>query len=57
MGNIRYKKFKGWNGKIYLVQMSQAEIEVRRKLGVVLGIFTMVPVMILLMALAAGLVG
>ena len=52
---IRYRKHKGWDGKIYLVRMSQEEIEGRRKLGLVLGIVIGTPIWMLAMSLAAGI--
>jgi len=52
---LRYRKEKAWSGKVYRVRMSRQEIEERRKLGVLISIFTMVPVVGVLMALAAGL--
>ena len=40
MEEIRYKKFKGWNGTVYRVRMTHEEAEARRKLGLLIGILT-----------------
>ena len=57
MEETRYKKFKGWSGKVYWVKMSQEEAEARRKLGLLVGILTVTPLSIIVMAFAAGLFG
>lgn len=53
----RYKKFVGWNGTVYWVRMSKEEVEARRILGLLIGLFTVTPLMIVVMAFAAGLFG
>ena len=57
MEEIRFKKFKGWNGTIYWVRMTEEEAEARRKLGLLIGILTVIPLSIIAMAFAAGLFG
>ena len=57
MEEIRYKKFKGWNGTVYWVRMTHEEAEARRKLGLLIGILTVTPLSIVAMAFAAGLFG
>ena len=51
-----YRKHRGWNGTIYYVRMSEREAEERRKIGVVLSVILMPPIMIFIFALAAGLI-
>lgn len=50
-----YRKYHGRSGT-YTVRMTDAEIEFRRKLGVVLGVLIVPPVMVFIFALAAGLI-
>lgn len=50
-----YKKVKGWSGKIYYCPMTKAEIAARRWLELVGSVLCM-PVIVILMALAAGLI-
>jgi len=57
MEEIRYKKFKGWNGTVYRIRMSREEVEERRKLELLISILTVTPISILVMAFAAGLFG
>ena len=47
MEEIRYKKFKGWNGTVYQVRMTHEEAEARRKLGLLIGILTVTPLSII----------
>ena len=51
-----YRKHRGWNGTIYYVRMSEREAEERRKIGVVLSVILMPPIMTFVFALAAGLI-
>ena len=53
---VRYKTFKGWDGKRYKVRMTPKEIRERNALGILFGILIGVPVWILVMAKAAGLI-
>lgn len=55
MEEIKYKKFKGWNGTIYWVRMSREEIEERRKLGLVIAIPTMSIFFTIVCCFAAGI--
>lgn len=52
----QYKVVKGWSGKRYKVQMSQSEINAREVIRLVGSILIVTPVMIVLMAMAAGLI-
>ncbi len=51
----RYRKFKGWSGKVYWVRMSEEEVEERRKLHLFLGVITITPIWTFIMCIAAGL--
>ena len=55
MEEIRYKKFKGWNGTVYWVRMSHEEVEEHRKLGVLICLLTVPPIMTVIFTWAAGL--
>lgn len=50
-----YRKYHGRSGT-YTVRMTDAEIEFRRKLGVVLGVLIVPPVMIFVFAVCAGMI-
>ena len=50
-----YKKVKGWSGKVYYCPMTKAEIAARRRLELVGSVLCM-PVIVFIMALAAGLI-
>lgn len=52
----QYKTVRGWSGKRYRVQMTNAEIEARRIWGLVGAVVIGVPVWVFAMALAAGLI-
>ena len=53
---IRYKSVRGWSGKKYQVRMTEEEINARRILGLVGCIVIGVPVWILIMAFASGVI-
>ena len=52
----QYRTVKGWSGKKYLVQMTQAEIDARETIRLIGSILIVTPVMIIVMAIAAGLI-
>ena len=52
----QYRTVRGWSGRRYRVQMTNAEIEARRIWGLIGGIVIGVPVWVIAMALAAGLI-
>ena len=51
-----YRKHRGWDGSIYYARMSEREAEERRKIGVVLSVILMPPIMVLFFAFCAGLI-
>ena len=53
---VRYKTVRGWSGRKYQVRMTEEEINARRILGLIASIAIGVPVWILIMAMAAGLI-
>ena len=53
--NPQYRTVKGWSGKRYQVQMTQAEIDARETVRLITSILIVTPVMIIVMAFAAGL--
>ena len=50
-----YRRYHGRSGT-YTVRMTDAEIEFRRKLGVVLSVLIMPPVMTFIFAICAGVI-
>lgn len=50
-----YRKYHGRTGT-YTYRMTDAEIEFRRKLGTVLGVLTIPPVMAFVFLIAAGVI-
>ena len=56
METTYYSKHRGWNGDIYYVRMTEKEVEFRRKLGVVLSVLIMPPVMTFIFAICAGVI-
>ena len=52
----RYRKHRGWDGKIYWVRMTEQEINARRILGLVACVVVGMPAFVLIMALAAGII-
>lgn len=52
----QYKTVKGWSGKRYRVQMTNAEIEARRICGLIFAAVVCMPALVLIMAKAAGLI-
>lgn len=53
---VQYKTVRGWSGKKYQVRMTAAEIEVRRICGLIFAAVIVMPVWVLIMALAAGMI-
>ena len=53
---VRYRTVRGWSGRKYLVRMTESEINARRILGLIGCILVGVPIWILIMAIAAGVV-
>ena len=51
-----YRKHRGWDGSIYYARMSDRETEERRKIGLVLTVILMPPIMVLFFAFCAGLI-
>ena len=54
--DIHYRRYRGWSGKIYYVQMTEAEVKAREKIKLIASILITVPAMIIIMALAAGMI-
>ena len=52
-----YKTVKGWSGRRYRVQMTKAEIRNREAILLTIGVTVIVPIMVILMAAAAGVFG
>lgn len=51
----RFKRFhKGWNKKVYYIEMDKAEIQERERFKLFLGVIIGMPVMAILCMLAAG---
>ena len=55
MEEIRYRKFKGWNGTVYQVAMSREEAESRRKLEMAIAVPLTTIVFFLACCFAAGI--
>ena len=53
---VKYRKFKGWDGRIYHIRLTEQEIRRIETLKLTIGILVGVPVMITVMAWAAGLI-
>lgn len=51
-----YKKIKGVFGNTYFVKMTAEEMEAKRKIGVLCGVFIVPIVFVFAMALAAGVI-
>lgn len=51
-----YKKIKGIFGNTYYVKMTAEEMEAKRKIGVLCGVFFVPLVFVFVMALAAGVI-
>lgn len=56
MNETMYRRHRGWNGTVYYYRMSEREAEERRKLGLIMSVIVIPPVMITVFALAAGLI-
>lgn len=52
----RYRTVKGWSGKKYRVRMTDAEIQVRERIGLCVAVCLITPAMVFLMALVAGMI-
>lgn len=53
---VHYRKERGWSGKLYYVQISEAEYRARERVKLAFGIILGMPAMVWIMALAAGLI-
>ena len=53
---VRYRRERGWSGRTYYVRMTEREIRVIESLKLAVGIVVCVPVMVWIMAWAAGLI-
>ena len=53
---VRYKTVRGWSGKRYWIRMTEREIQARRILGLVGCVVIGMPLLVLIMAVAAGLI-
>ena len=51
-----YRKERGWSGKLYYVQMSEKEYRSRERLKLAAGIILGMPMMVFIMAMAAGMI-
>lgn len=52
---VRYKRHKGWDGRIYRVRMTAEEINARRIFGLIVCVAS-VPLFVFAMAAAAGMI-
>ena len=52
----KYRKERGWSGRVYYVRMSEAEVRARERVKLAFGILFGMPMMIFIMAMAAGLI-
>lgn len=53
---MHFRKERGWSGRTYWVQMTQQEIEARRKFGLVVSVLVTMPIMAVVMCVCAGLI-
>lgn len=51
-----YRKERGWSGKLYYVQMSEKEYRSRERAKLAAGILLGMPMMVFIMAMAAGMI-
>lgn len=52
---VRYRRERGWDGRVYFVRMSEREARVIERLKLAVGIVVVVPLMIIAFAAAAGM--
>ena len=52
----RFKKYRGWDGTIYRVQMTREEIKARTRLEEFLGVVVVTPVLFIIFVLASGII-
>lgn len=53
---VRYRRHRGWDGRIWMIRMTEEEIRAREAMKLIASIAIVVPGMILLMAAAAGMI-
>ena len=53
---VRYKTVRGWSGKKYWIRLTEREIQARRIIGLIGCVVIGMPAMVLIMAVAVGLI-
>lgn len=53
---VHYRKERGWSGKLYYVQISEKEYRERERVKLAFGIILGMPLMVFIMAMAAGMI-
>ena len=51
-----YRTVKGWDGRVYRVYLSQDELEYRERVKLWASVLLGTPLMVVIMALAAGMI-
>lgn len=52
---VKYRRFRGWDGRVYHIRLTEEEIRRIERLKLAVGIAVVVPLMIVLFAAAAGM--
>lgn len=53
---VHYRRERGWSGKRYLVQISEEEYLARERVKLAVAVVLGTPLMVFVMALAAGMI-